>query len=255
MDNQYDFQAFYLKLQEFIFKKSSDTTILEFMDSKNFSINNIISTLSNISDESDNRIESGVRIIELLTNNIESIKNKFLDIIKENSKMLEQIGHKLIKKFLIKFIMQNLESFGKDDYFYNLLLVYFLDDNIAVFELTMKLLLQTYKNKEFANHIKTNNILEKLFENMEKLKQKNYSIILIREIELMLKLINVRIDEEIENSQKSLLISLIKERCLSFDKLDILTQLAFLEVVEVHINNEDLLKILLEEFNFFNKVN
>jgi len=254
MDNQYDFQAFYLKLQELIFKKEKESIIIDFLNSKSFNINNIIEVLTNIVDETDNRIEIGVRILELIINNIESIKQNFFTSVKENHKQLEKVKHKHIKRFLINFFIQNIAVFAKEDYFYDLISIYISDDGIKIFESSMDLLVATYKNNEYASYINKNNILLKIFQSLAdaKEKQKHLSIVLIREVELIIKLLNARPTEISE--QKSFLLDLIKDRCLSFDKLDILTQLAFLEVVEKNVDNEDLLKLVLSEFNFFAKV-
>ena len=209
MDNQHDFQAFYLKLQELVFKREKESTMKDLIKAKvfyylshnkNFEIKTIIEAITFIDDENDKRIEIGIKIIELQIDNISTTKSDLLVLIKEKYTSIVKIRQKSIKKFLINILIQNNDQLGTEAYFYEVLNVFLVDESIGIFELAIKLLIKTYKDKNCADYIKKNNILTKLFESIEKAKDKNFSILLTRELDLVLKLLTSKVDDLSTNS-------------------------------------------------------
>jgi len=175
------------------------------------------------------------------------IKNDFILVILSlsESENILLIKSPNVKKYLIRFIAHNLNTFNNKNILYTLLKLYLLDENSGVYENSLKMLislLQTEQGKVFAE---SHNWTENLLNYLEIMKENN-SIILIRELEIVLELLKLNSNDEIAESVLRKLSA-----CSQFFNYDILTQLTFLDTIENKISESKFVSLILKEINFF----
>ena len=175
------------------------------------------------------------------------IKNNFSKFILSlsDSENLLFIKASNIKQYLIKFISENLNDFCDKNILHTLIKLYLIDESSGVYENCLKLFISLLSNESGKIFIKDSNFIENILNYFELIKENN-SIILIRELDIILECLKVDMNDHISETT-------LKKICESscFFNYDVLTQLTFLDTMENKISEPKIVTSILKAINFF----
>jgi hypothetical protein len=173
-------------------------------------------------------------------------KQSLIKSFEENAENILSIKNQATKKFLVDFMKKNVDYFYDKTYFYEIIKVYITDEHSGVSNKAFDLLFTLINNEKFNEYLISNNIFLELIKYLDNLKENN-SILFIREIEILIKYLSMKKNDD--------LAEYLKLNCNNFFKLDLLTQLTFLDILEKEIQSSNLADLILKEINFFQNLN
>jgi hypothetical protein len=169
----------------------------------------------------------------------ETFKQELITIIIKvgEGEHLTQIGSHLLKKFIIAFLAKNLNAFKDKGFMVKLIQAYLVDENSGVYEQTTDLLFKLQECVSTDLFIKVINHLQS---------KVNNSIILIREVELILRFLNSYDDSSVIDR-----LGLINS---NFFDYDLLTQLTIMDTFDKCVEKSSVVSRILSDLNFFEKL-
>lgn len=189
-------------------------------------------------------------VLEILTKllQIEGFAEQLTLLLMNSSETVFSLKSPMVKKYLIKFIQNNLDQFYKEDFLYQLIKVYLRDQNSGVYEETSKLLFSLVScstDYKFKQHITDLNFFKDLIEYLESVRGDD-STLLVRETEILIAYLNM---EESEFAE-SVLMQLVG----NFFIYDLLTQLVILDSFEKKLEKPELAEKVISHLNIFQKL-
>lgn len=207
-------------------------------------LNNLIS--NDQKEDYNQQTDTILSILEKLCR-IDVFKNEFIGLlITYGENTFFNISSHIVKKFIINFISQNIEAFYKQNFLYKFIKIYCADENPGVYDNTLILIFNMFKNEKYKSFLEENKFIIELilyFDSMNK-----NSIILIRELDLIIKYLNIGK----ENSKE--VLEFLQKISSNFFNYDILTQLTLMDLLEKEISNENTISFVIKEINIFQKL-
>jgi hypothetical protein len=245
------------KIQELVFLKSNVETVEEYLKTNNLNFMSLINNLFLLSDNQE--ISFSITLLEklILWNEYrEELIKILLHLSAEggnsNLSIISNIKQS-VKQFLLKFISKNLTYFYKENFFFELILKYSIDDSSEIYETSINILfLLLSSDINTCTYLNENKIFQSVIENMHQMRSN--SIILIRELEVIIKyLVQIKISEK-ELEEEVIVSKYLKALADEFFNYDLLTQLTFLDTLEKTVTNQFLAQFIFKEINIFKQI-
>jgi hypothetical protein len=232
------------KVQDMLFKKANHEDVINYLDSKKLNIEILLSYLVEFieNEEYSHMLDNVLSLIEKLAK-----WDYYKEHIRENLIKFSEndyiyfIKFHIIKKFIIHFIGDNIDMFYNNDMVYKMIKLYSIDENSGVYQNVVDLLFMI--NTRYPDHIVQKQVFRNIVNYIHD--HNDNSIILIREVDMIIRYLNQIDDDLIEGIFKTL-----SSKFYEYDKLTQLTLLDSLDLIE----RERIANIFINEINLFAKL-